>query len=218
MRIVFLYALLFSFTAHAQSTDTGAWYNYFGNNAFNDRFNWHNEVQYRNFDAGGDLEQLLLRTGIGYNLTPGNNNILLGYAYVRSEPYATPTDKITTEEHRMFQQLITKQNFWRFFLQHRYRFEQRWIERDFRTRFRYMFLVNVPLNRPTVSAKAVYIAAYDELFIHGSGTHFDRNRLYGAIGYAFTDALRLEAGMMKQQLQHTHRAQFMLSFYNNLTF
>lgn len=213
----FFFALLFSFSLSAQDQDTGAWYNYFGNNAFGKGWNWHNEVQYRNYDFGGDLEQLLLRTGIGYNLTEGNNNVLLGYAYVRSEPYITD-EKTLTEEHRIFQQFITKQNFGRIFLQHRYRFEQRFIEDDFRTRFRYMFLVNIPFNKKALVKNAVYIAAYDELFIHGNRTHFDRNRIYGAIGYAFTDQLRMEAGFMTQQLQATHRGQLMLSFYNNLPF
>lgn len=219
MRQLFLlFAFLFILPSHSQDSDTGAWYNYFGNNSFAKRFNWHNEVQWRNFNFGGDLEQLLLRTGVGYNLTEGNNNVLLGYAYVRSEPYVGPDDKGLTEEHRLFQQYITKQNFGRVFLQHRYRFEERWVEKDFRTRFRYMLLLNVPLNKKTLSKNAVYLAAYDEIFLNGSGVHYDRNRIYGGIGYALTDFIRLEAGWMKQQMQYTHRAQIMLSLYNNLPF
>lgn len=34
-----------------------------------------------------DLEQLLLRIGVGYNLTENNNNIFLGYGFINSQNY-----------------------------------------------------------------------------------------------------------------------------------
>jgi len=74
-------------TAIAQNSDLGAWYMYFGNNKISEKFNFHNEIQYRNFDAGADLEQLLIRTGIGYDLTEHNHNILLGSGFILSQPY-----------------------------------------------------------------------------------------------------------------------------------
>ncbi|MBK8599991.1 MAG: DUF2490 domain-containing protein [Flavobacterium sp.] len=49
----------------------------------NEKWNWHNEVQYRNFDFIEDTNQLQLRTGIGHNLTEDNYNLLLGYALLR---------------------------------------------------------------------------------------------------------------------------------------
>ncbi len=58
---IFSLAATFSY---AQKNDLGAWYMYFGNNKISKKLNFHNEIQYRNFDMGGDLEQLLIRTGI----------------------------------------------------------------------------------------------------------------------------------------------------------
>jgi hypothetical protein len=55
--------------------------------------NIHNELQYRNYNAKGDLGELLFRTRIGYNLSDNNNNILLGYGYILSENYVGETDK-----------------------------------------------------------------------------------------------------------------------------
>lgn len=78
---------LASILTFAQKNDLGAWYMYFGNNKISKKLNWHNEIQYRNFDAIGDLEQLLIRTGIGYDLTENNNNVLLGYGFILSQPY-----------------------------------------------------------------------------------------------------------------------------------
>ncbi|HMW26966.1 MAG TPA: DUF2490 domain-containing protein, partial [Ferruginibacter sp.] len=59
--------VLFAFNsaqAVAQRSDAGNWFIYFGNQAINKKWNWWNEVQYRNYNFAGDLQQLLLRTGI----------------------------------------------------------------------------------------------------------------------------------------------------------
>ena len=79
--IIITITLTFCSTVYAQKSDTGNWFIYFGNQSINKKFNWWNEVQYRNYNFAGDLQQLLLSTGIGYNLTENNNNnVLLGYA------------------------------------------------------------------------------------------------------------------------------------------
>src|SRR5690349_13309117 len=79
---------------YAQKSDVGTWFIYFGNQQINKRWNWWNEVQYRNYNFIGDLQQLLLRTGIGYNISENNNNVLLGYAFINSQSYPTDsTDK-----------------------------------------------------------------------------------------------------------------------------
>jgi phenylalanyl-tRNA synthetase beta subunit len=69
--------LMFSTDANAQHSDFGNWLIYIGNKKLNTKWNIHNEVQYRNYDAVGDLEQLLLRTGVGYNISENNHNLLL---------------------------------------------------------------------------------------------------------------------------------------------
>ena len=81
MRKFFIITILltvFAAKVFAQQSDTGNWFIYFGNQPINKKWNLHNEVQYRNYNIAGDLQQLLLRTVIGYNLTENNNNILLG--------------------------------------------------------------------------------------------------------------------------------------------
>jgi len=131
----------------AQDSNFGNWMIYFGNKQLNSKWNLHHEVQYRNYNAIGDLEQLLLRTGLGYNLTD-NTNILMGYGYILSENYIANTDeKFQINEHRIYQQLITKQKFKNITIQHRYRFEQRFVEDDFKLRFRYFLGVNAPLSK-----------------------------------------------------------------------
>ncbi|MFA9195265.1 DUF2490 domain-containing protein [Flavobacterium sp. FBOR7N2.3] len=215
----FLLVLFLTANVNAQKTETGNWFLYFGNQKINDRWNWHNEVQYRNFNFAGDLEQLLMRTGIGYDLSENNNNLLLGYAYVHSEPYFAGTDeKFETDEHRIFQQFISKQQFGRVIIQHRYRVEERFLNDDFKLRFRYFLSLNVPINKKNLDKNAIYASAYNEIFLNSEQNQFDRNRLYGGIGYCFSKNIKVEAGIMSQMLADNSRAQFQIMIFNSLPF
>lgn len=213
----FLIALAFlPFSLFAQESDIGNWFIYFGDKKLNDRFNWHHEVQYRNFNFAGDTEQLLIRTGIGYNLTENNNNIHLGYGIIYNEPYLMGTDvKINFNEHRIYQQFITRQTFGKVSFQHRYRFEQRFFEDDFRLRLRYFIAFNVALSRKQIGDKTFYISAYNELFVNTGQIYFDRNRLYGGLGYRFTEHVRSEIGIMNQITNSLSRNQINIITFMN---
>jgi hypothetical protein len=219
IQICFFSAMLL-FTAgklEAQKSDVGAWYVYLGNQALSKKWNWWNEVQYRNYNMGGDLQQLLLRTGLGFNLTENNNNVLLGYAYIISENYeAGGQYKLSNHENRIYQQFLTKQQFGRLYLQHRYRIEERFLEDKFRMRFRYGLSVNIPITAQTMAKGTVYFVASDELFIHGDSPAFDRNRLYGGIGYVISSNLRCEAGLIRQTLENSYRDQIQVVVNNTL--
>jgi hypothetical protein len=215
----FLVLLFITANSNAQKSDVGNWFAYLGNQKINDRWNFHNEVQYRNFNLAGDLEQLLIRTGLGYNLSENNNNVLLGYAYIHSEPYITGTaDKSRTDEHRIFQQFITKQQFGRVSISHRYRFEQRFLQDDFKMRLRYYLLLNIPINKKVMEKNAIYASLSNEVFINTKQNHYDRDRVYGGIGYCFSKYVKVEAGMMSQLLPATSRTQFQIMIFNSLPF
>jgi hypothetical protein len=206
---------IFPFSFYGQNADFGNWFQYFGNRQFNQKWNWHNEVQYRNYNFIGDLEQLLLRTGIGYNLSKNNNNLLLGYGFILSENYVVEDVKEQVNEHRIFQQFINRHVIGVVYFQHRLRFEQRWIEkRDVELRFRYFLGINIPLNAKEMASGTYYFSAYNELFLNLQGDVFDRNRLYGALGYQVSVGLRFELGYMNQFLPNGGRDQLnMAAFY-----
>jgi len=217
--ITTIFLLLCTIALHAQKSNTGNWFIYFGNQKINKKWNWHNEVQYRNFNFMGDLSQLLVRTGIGYNLTENNNNILLGYGFINSQKYlSNSNEKVGTNEHRVYQQFITRQSFNKVFLQHRYRIEERFLPNDFQMRFRYFLGINIPINKPRLEKNAYYFSAYNEIFINAQQNIFDRNRLYGAIGYIFNKNIKMEAGYMAQTLESTNRNQFQIVIFNNIPF
>lgn len=208
--------IFFPVLCWSQNSDLGNWLIYFGNKKINKKINWHHEVQYRNYNAVGDLEQLLLRTGIGYNLTGNSNNLLLGYGYILSDNYVGATDeKVSVNEHRIYQQFITKQLIKKVNIQHRYRFEQRFIEKKFRLRLRYFLSINVPLSKKESKDKTFYLSAYNEIFLNTKENIFDRNRLYGGLGYRLNEKLRFELGYMNQFFSNANRDQInIITFLN----
>jgi hypothetical protein len=211
--VALAFMLMLPIFASGQESNFGNWLIYFGNKQFNSKWNLHHEVQYRNYNMIGDLEQLLLRTGLGYNLAE-NTNLLLGYGYILSENYIGDTDeKFDINEHRIYQQLITKQVIKGISLQHRYRFEQRFVEDDFKLRFRYFLGLNIPLSKKETNK--YYLSAYNEIFLNTESSIFDRNRLYAGIGYKISNSVRMELGYMNQFFETSGRDQLnIITFVN----
>jgi hypothetical protein len=208
--------LMLPYSSAAQNSDFGNWLIYIGNKKVDSKWNIHNEVQYRNYDAIGDLEQLLLRTGVGYNLSENNHNLLLGYGYILSQNYSADTeDKLDVNEHRIFQQFTSKQKIGNVSLSHRYRFEQRFVESDFKMRLRYFLAFKVPILKTETSPTKLYLSAYNEVFLNTESDVFDRNRVYGGLGYQLNNNVRIEAGYMNQLFEHSSRDQFNLITFIN---
>jgi len=208
--------LMLPIITHAQDSNFGNWLIYIGNKKINSKWDFHNEVQYRNYNIIGDLEQLLLRTGVGYSFNERKSNILLGYGYILSENYIENTDnKASVNEHRIFQQFISKQNVGQVKLTHRYRFEQRFVESDFNLRFRYFLGINIHLFYTEEEKSNFYLSIYNEIFLNTESPIFDRNRLYGGLGYQISKNVKLEAGYMNQFFETSSRDQFnIISFVN----
>lgn len=205
----------------AQSSRTGGWYMYFGNAAWaNSAWSLHLEGQYRNHNLAGDLEQLLLRSGAQYNLKDRSATFTAGYGYIATQPPGD--DNTTVAENRLYQEALLRQTIGRVRLLHRFRYEQRFIENQaFRTRYRYALFLNIPLNSSGMAAKTWYIGLYNEVFVNGKKRAnlpvFDRDRIYGALGYMLFDNLGLQAGYMRQVYERSSKGQIQLSLHHNFT-
>jgi hypothetical protein len=211
---VLMVILMVPIISQSQESDFGNWLIYIGNKKINSKWNIHNEVQHRNYNAVGDLEQLLLRTGLGYTFNNGKSNALMGYGYILSENYIGDSDdKISVSEHRIFQQFTSNQSIGSVKVSHRYRFEQRFVEDDFKMRFRYFLALNVPLSNK--EDNKFYASAYNEIFLNTKSSIFDRNRLYAGLGYNINKSVRLEAGYMNQFFETSGRDQFNIFTFVN---
>ncbi len=215
-RYIILLAFLLPFLASGQDSNLGNWLIYIGNKKIDKHWNIHNEVQYRNYNAIGDLEQLLLRTGLGYTFNEGKNDFLIGYGYILSENYIENSDnKTSINEHRIFQQFTSKQNIGIIKVNHRYRFEQRFVEEDYKMRFRYFLSLNIPLVKEDADSNHLYLSAYNEIFLNTESSIFDRNRVYGGLGYHLNKNIRVELGYMNQFFESNGRDQInIITFIN----
>lgn len=213
-----------SIVAQPDEDQLGAWYMYFWSaNVGDGPFGFQGDLQYRNWNLGGDLEQLLLRGGGTWTPEGTNAKLTLGYAYIRTGEFGTGTSFV--EESRIYQEALLPQKIGtRVYLTHRFRYEQRFVQdQDLRTRYRYNLFLNIPLNQTDLSTGAIYLALYNELFINGQREIgqgrtveiFDRNRTYGAIGYSIRNGLRVQVGLMRQATDNWAKNQLQVSAHHS---
>ena len=202
----------------------GAWYMYFFNTTFKDGpWGFQGDLQYRNWNIAGDLEQLLLRGGLTYKPKNADIKLTVGYGNITTGKFGS--DHSTTGESRIYQEALFPVKFGnRIYTNHRFRYEQRFVEsQNFRTRYRYNLFINVALNKVVMEQKTLYFALYNELFINGQrnigmGNNveiFDRNRFYTALGYFLSNGFKIQLGVMRQTTDNWSRNQLQLSFHQN---
>ena len=195
---------------YAQGLD-GYWQAYLGNYKLRNNWNWHNEAQTRFFVDEAYQNQFLIRNGVGYNVNP-QNNLTIGYAFISSwDNHARP-------EHRTYQQFMTKQRFGKTLLLHRYRLEQRFLEDGLLWRWRYFLAAYYAINNDEVIAKTIYLSAYNEIFLVHDYRTFDQNRLYGGLGYAITDDIKVEAAALYQTFNDRQNLFFQVVLFKNFAF
>lgn len=138
-------------------------------------------------------------------------------------------------ERRLWQHVLQEQRLGQVALQHRYRLEERWMERPtppevagdpdvvFSLRARYQLRATVPLGSPR-AAHPRYVVAAEEVLKsigpHATSNRIDQNRAYVGVGVRWSPALRGEAGYVNQwilrangrQLEHGHSLQLSLGF------
>jgi hypothetical protein len=196
------------------------WLQAFNTISLNKKWSLHLEYQWRRTHGLKNWQQSLLRIGANYKLND-NMAVHLGYGWIETFPYGDyPIASTGTfTEHRIYEQLNLRQPVGTMLFTHRFRIEQRWLERFvsgingpvndwfFLHRFRYQFRVQQPIY--TKGDKQFYGAAADELFI-GAGKNlgtniFDQNRIFLLLGYKLNKKLSLEGGYFNQTLQQGRR-------------
>ena len=222
-----IFVLFLTTNSWAQNTepnDIGAWYMYFFTTKFKEsNFGIQGDVQHRNFNFLGDLEQLLLRSGLTYSPKNANATFTLGVAHITTGTIGESED--TFNENRIYQEALLPQKVGsRFYITHRFRYEQRFVEnQDFRTRFRYNLFLNIPINKKELVKNTIYMAFYNELFLNGESNIgnnrrvgvFDRNRLYAGLGYGLNNSMRIQLGFMNQSIENNGKNQLQVSLHHN---
>lgn len=192
--------------AQADDIQTG-WAAWFNTTKLSQGWTLTSDVQLRSSDDWEDVRNVLLRAGLTRAWGP-NATLTGGYAYI--DTLNAPGPDLT--EHRFWQQLVLNRKFAGNPLTHRFRLEQRFIDRpggaDFYSdRVRYFTRLIVPFaKRDDGSFTGTFVALQNEVFLNLSnrerlnGKLFDQNRAYVAIGRRIDAGLDLEIGYMNQYL------------------
>ena len=211
------FAIVTAFSQKQISEQSHAWAMYFGNHRINEYWGIHTEYQWRRADFMEHWQQSLLRLGIDYYAKNGSQ-YTFGYGWIESFAYGEQPIARVFNEHRIWEQFITKSKLGRIDFQHRYRLEQRWLEnwlKDIenndslggyipKNRARYRIMATIPINRKEMTDNTFFISLYDEVFL-GFGPNIaknvmDQNRLYAAMGWKFNSSLSAQIGYLNQYI------------------
>lgn len=211
--IVFLSSISFC----QKVTQSNVWVMYTGNHRLSEKWGLHTEYQWRRSGFFQDWQQSLTRIGVDYYSKSGIQ-LSTGYAWILTFPYGKQPVSYDFSEHRIWQQLIMKNKFSRIDIQHRYRFEQRFLQLKqqnsssefenygyiFRQRCRYRLMLNIPLNRKEMTDKTLFLNLSDEIFLgfgKGIGKNIlDQNRVSVGFGWSFSTLCNIQLGYLNQYL------------------
>ncbi len=204
-----------SFSGFGQSEKKlGSWYIYNGFFNFNPKVELFFETQLRTWEATSNPEVFFLRPYFNYNITQ-NIQTGLGLEYHKNWTYdEIPDNKEGSEEYRITLQTMLFHNLGRVSIQHRYRYEFRFIEGDKLQRTRYRLQVTVPLSNKTLQKGTIFMNVFNEFLIDTKpNLQINQNRSYFAGGYQLTDNLNLQLGYMLilRSISAHHRLQFFLT-------
>lgn len=213
--IVLVFLSLWCLDTQSQSR-IGNWQQYFNTAKIgNGDIRIQTDIQHRDHNLFGDLDQVILRSGLQYFHRASNLSGLAGYAYFIYQNEGEPN--VTITEHRLHQDIDLHHKAGRIQVRHRYRFEERFVQNTpFAFRLRYATIVNVPINNKKMEPKTLYAAFWNEVFINTQGSAFDRDWLYAGLGYKVSDNLGFQIGAMNQFRESGPKAQIILGINHTM--
>ncbi|MDJ0850719.1 MAG: DUF2490 domain-containing protein [Myxococcota bacterium] len=193
--------------------DFGGWLMVFGNGSFGrlhadlQRVRWWFDGQVRFLDDSNGYDQTLLRPGFGWAFSD-EVTAWLGYAWIDTDP----SGGSSSEEHRIWQQLLWAPRFGELGLQSRTRLEQRFIDTGSDTGVRIRQLVKATW--PFRPGGRLGLAGYDEVFFDlndtdtGQDAGFAQNRFWAGLFWKpdREGLVTIELGYLNQFIRNSGRA------------
>jgi hypothetical protein len=173
---------------------------------------------WRRMEMGAEPQQLLLRPGVQWTLTPGLR-VAVGGAYVATAPYGALPSANPSREKRLWEQLLLTHKAGPVSFTHRYRLEQRWIHpltpstdgdledgvlvrgrAAYQNRFRYMGRGQANIPGLLMGKRPVFGYVWDEVLmpIGGATSQFTlgQNRASVGLGLPVSATTRAEVGYL----------------------
>jgi hypothetical protein len=195
--------------------DNLIWLGYFFRVDLSDKWSVVGDYQFRRKDWFAEWSQKVFRQGVSYSLNQ-NVELTAGFVYLQHHK-----NGFIQNEFRPYQQVIVFNNFGRVKLDHRYRFEQRFIQRIvnntltndffFNNRVRYKVAVGIPIYYRQEKTRWMFYMDNELMVNFGEMivvNVFDQNRFSLGIYYNATDNLRLQLGYMNIYAQKARFGHF----------
>jgi len=195
-------------TAHAGSKDFQLWAPVYLTLSLSEKVRGWYEVQPRFGNNISQINQLLLRTALGYQVTK-HWSLWQGYAWTPSfEPGFI-------SENRTFQQILYVHDYPRVNIVSRTRLEQRWIQpvRGTAVRFRTLLRGRFPLD----DARVWGLVVQDEIFFNfnsptnGPEAGLDQNRFFLGLNRKINEHMSVDGGYQLQKI-NTEEPEFVDDF------
>lgn len=206
-----LFVLTTNLTAQTVNQNSG-WLFLLNNTKISEKWGTYVDVQVRTSDNWQDVRNFLFRPGVTYYAN-SKNEFTAGYLLNQTFLHLIGSADNMLTEHRIWEQYVYKQKLSTISISHRFRLEQRFIERIgnddlFSQRLRYFVRFIFPLqkNKKTFN-DGFYAALQNELFFNLQNKEqlnnklFDQNRAYLALGYRASKKLDLEIGYLNQAVK-----------------
>ena len=200
-------------TPRIRDSNLNSWWVYAGDHPIGDGpWGVFSEVQVRRSNFASSWQQLQFRDAVTYRFSP-NIQVAAGYVFTRTARYGDFPAAQPVIEHRVYEQLLIKQPFQRFDIEHRYRVEQRFLETiaspsnyfRYQNRFRYQLKATLPITKSDAHGRQWYLFAGDEIFLNFGPNFgpsvFDQNRAIAGVGYKVTKNNKVEVGYLNQLLE-----------------
>ena len=197
-------------------SENNGWLVLLNNPKLSEKWGYTMEAQIRRSDFFLNPEQMLFRTGVDYYIN-SSTSVTAGYAFISTWPYGKLSKADVNNEQRLWQQVMMNSNTGKLFFNHRYRLEQRWVEKymmkkdglpvpdghNYLNRFCYRLLMQIPLNKHTMEENTVFLAVSNEAFVNFGNSKsnvFEQNRAYLGFGYRFSPNSSIQLGYLNQAL------------------
>ncbi len=222
--------------------ETGLWFGLYTKFRMTDRTFYYAETHYRRrssaenrLDFMGQMGQIYNRHGISYLFSPyfeltAGPVLVLNYA----DPKGGENERMTLEPRIWHQWLFIQPLANKIKLYHQFRFEHRYkrynqvgAEYNYTNRYRYKLYSYLPLNRPEVGNKTLFLSPSAELFMHSGKSivynPFEDFRVYTTLGYIrnnliFTAGHMWTYGQRPTGFEYRQSHVIRLSLYVNLDF
>ena len=208
-----------SYSIQAQKSaedQLGTWYMYNGSHKLSEKYSLKTMAHFRYFELASEFQQEIYRLGINYAFNP-KTNLTLGVSYSTGD-LAYDTSSIDLYESRFYEDLNLKSIWGKFNARHRFRLEQRFIQKNitvdqFQNWLRYDLNVSYPLSNNW----SVY--AFNEIFLNlNRSKTFAQNWTGAGFIYKLNKSIKLKTGYFQIKLPNTVLKRLQLGVILNTDF